>query len=177
MSGKANASRAKGRAANDLVLVGGGTRAQVRKASRRDWTKAKEQRFLTVLAETCNVSRACEEAGVSDSGAYQRRKANAAFRAAWLDAIGTAYQRLELVLLERALNGTEKIVTKSDGREERMREYPNQIALTLLRMHRDTAAEAQTEVQADDVEEIRQRLLEKLERLRERYEREESAGA
>lgn len=162
--------------ADELVLVGG-EKAQLRKASSKNWTKAKETNFLSVLAETCNVQRACEEAGVSDSQAYRRRKANAAFRAGWMDAIGIAYQRLEVVLLERALNGTEKVVIKTDGREERMREYPNQIALTLLRMHRDTAIEAQTEVPADDAQEIRARLVQKLERLRERFEQEDSAGA
>ena len=117
-----------------LVLVGG-KRGQVRKASKRSWTKVKERKFLSALAETCNVTRACEAAGVSDTNVYQRRKVDAAFRAGWLEAIATAYQRLELVLIERALNGTEKIVTKVDGREERMREYPNHIALQLLKMH------------------------------------------
>ena len=176
MSGKAEGKRGKTSAGRELVLVGGGS-AQLRRPSKRSWTKAKEAKFLSVLAATCNVSRACEEAGVSDTSAYRRRKHNAAFRAGWMDAIGAAYQRLELVLLDRALNGTEKIVVKTDGREERMREYPNQIALTLLRMHRDTAAEATTEIPAVDVEEIRARLLDKLERLRERYEQEDSERA
>ena len=72
------------------------------------------------------------------------------------------------MLIERALNGTEKIVTKGEGREERMREYPNHIALQLLKMHRETAIEAQTEVPEDGVGEARQRVLEKLGRLRER---------
>ena len=34
--------------------------------------------------------------------AYRHRKTDAAFRAAWLDAIAIAYQRLELVLLAGA---------------------------------------------------------------------------
>lgn len=160
------ARRAK---ADELVLVGGG-KSQVRKASGRDWSKAKQAKFLSVLAETCNVTRACEEAGISNSAAYCRRKSDAAFRAGWLDAIGAGYQKLELVLLERALNGTEKVVIKTDGREERMREYPNAIALTLLRMHRDTASEAEAEVAVEDIAEIRERLLEKLQRLRAREE-------
>jgi hypothetical protein len=33
---------------------------------------------------------------------------NAGFRAAWLAVVSVAYQRLELVLLERAFNGTSK---------------------------------------------------------------------
>ena len=159
----------------EMTLVAA-ARPQLKKPAKRDWSQEKAMRFLGVLAETCNVSLACEGAGVSNSQAYRRRKSDAAFRAGWMDAIGAAYQRLELVLLERALNGTEKIVIKTDGREERMREYPNQIALTLLRMHRDTAIEAQTEVPVDDVEEIRKRLLGKLERLRKREEQKAAAG-
>jgi hypothetical protein len=155
--------------AEQLVLVGG-EKSQVRRGSDRNWSKAKEAKFLSVLAETCNVTLACEAAKVSNSAAYCRRRSDAAFRAGWLDAIGAGYQKLELVLLERALNGTEKVVIKTDGREERMREYPNAIALTLLRMHRDTAAEAETEVPVEDIAEIRERLLEKLQRLRKREE-------
>lgn len=161
--------------AGELMLVGGG-KAQLRKASGRNWSKAKESAFLSVLAQTCNVTLAAAEAGVSVSHAYRRRKTDAAFRGAWLEAIGTAYQKLELVLLERAFAGTEKIVRRRDGSEERMIEYPNQLALTLLKMHRDTAAEATIEVPPNDVEDIRERLLEKLKRLRKR-EAESSAAA
>ena len=77
-------------------------------------------------------------------------------------------KKLELVLIERALNGTERIVTKGEGREERMREYPNHIALQLLKMHRETAIEATSEVSDDEASEARQRVLAKLGRLRER---------
>ena len=158
------------------VMLAGGKKAQMRKTSARNWSKAKEEQFLSVLAETCNVTRAASEAGVSVSHAYRRRKADAAFRGAWMEAIAAAYQRLELVLLERAFAGTERMVRRKDGSEERMVEYPNQLALTLLKMHRDTAVEATTEMPADDVEGVRERLLEKLERLRKR-EAECNAGA
>src|SRR5689334_17537058 len=114
----------------------------MRQRQPRNWTKEKEAEFLSVLADTCNVTRAAEEAGVSQSGVYKRRKENAAFRAGWLEAISVAYQRLELVLLDRAFNGTEKLVKRRDGSEERMLEYSNQLGLTLLKMHRDTAIEA-----------------------------------
>ena len=151
----------------ELVLVAGGT-PKKRKAVARDWSKAKEAAFVGTLGETCNVTLACEAAGVSTTSAYQRRKVNAAFRNAWREAIGLAYQKLELVLIERALNGTEKIVIKGEGREERMREYPNHIALQLLKMHRETAIEATTDVPDDEAAEARQRVLAKLSRLRER---------
>ena len=93
---------------------------------------------------------------------------DAAFRAGWLEAVGVAYQRLELVLLDRAFNGVEKVVTRRDGSEERMVEYSNQLALALLKMHRDTAVEASTEVPPEDLDELRKRLIGKFERLKKR---------
>jgi hypothetical protein len=87
-----------------------------------------------------------------------------------------AYQRLELVLLDRAFNGTEKLVKRRDGSEERMLEYSNQLGLTLLKMHRDSAIEASTELPPEDVDEIRERIIKKLQRLKKRQQEEDSAA-
>lgn len=153
--------------ARDLKLVGG-KKPQMREPKPREWTREKEAQFLTVLGETCNVTRAAQEAGVSTSSAYRRKKEDAAFRAGWLEALSVAYQRLELVLLDRAFNGTEKVVKRRDGSDERMVEYSNQLGLSLLKMHRDTAVEAATEFQPDQVEELRDKLFKKLQRLKAR---------
>jgi hypothetical protein len=158
------------------LIVAGGARPKVRKPRVREWTRAREEKFLTTLAETCNVKLAAEAAGLSVSTAYDRRKTNAAFRAGWAEALASAYQRLELVLLDRALNGTEKVVTRRDGSEERMRDYSNPVALTLLRMHRETARETIEQPAEVDVAEVRQRLVEKLQRLRKRFEEEDKAA-
>ncbi len=167
------AERTGQKAKTTKLTIAGGSTPRLRKSRRNDWTRAKEEIFLTTLGETCNVTLAAEAAGVSVSSAYARRKKVAAFRAGWSEAIGTAYQRLELVMLDRALNGTEKIVVRKDGSEERMREYPNQIALHLLKMHRETAQETINEPSEADAAELRQRLVEKLERLRKRFEAED----
>jgi hypothetical protein len=161
------------RRGKELTLVAA-KRPQRRKRAKRDWSKAKAERFLAVLADTCNVSEACRRSGVPMTVAYRRRKMDAAFRAAWLEKIAIGYQRLEAVLLDRAFNGTEKVITKRDGSEERMREYPNQIALQLLKMHRETALEAETEPAPRDVAEIRERLVRKLQRLKKRDEEQEA---
>jgi len=158
-----------------LILIGN-RKLQIQKAARRSWTKEKEREFLTVLAETCNVTKAAEAVGMSTRGAYLRRKKNAAFRAAWLEAITTAYQRLELALLDRAFNGTEKVIQRHDGSEDRMREYPNQLGLQLLKMHRSTVAEANTEIAPEELDEVRERVLKKLERLKRRREDEQAEG-
>ena len=155
--------------ARRLVLKSG-RKPQMRKASRRNWTKTKESEFLSVLAETCNVTEAARQAGVCLSYAYKRRASNAGFRAGWMQAIGDAYQRLELVLLDRAFNGTEKVVKRRDGSEDRMLEYSNQLGLSLLKMHRNTAAEAASEMPPEDVGEMREQLVKKLLRLKKRIE-------
>jgi len=163
-----------GAKSKELTIVGG-DKSQVRKARKNGWTKTKEEKFFTALGETCNVTLAAEAASMSLTSAYERRKKVAAFRAGWAEAIATAYQRLELVMLDRALNGTEKIVVRKDGSEERMREYPNQIALHLLKMHRDSAMEAMEEPAEAEIEEVRERLFEKLQRLRKRQDAEKLA--
>jgi hypothetical protein len=164
MAGK---KRKKPGRSGELVLVGGG-KPQMRERSAKSWGKKKEQLFLSVLAETCNVTRACEQAGVSVSAVYRRRREDAAFRAAWLAAISIAYQQLELVLLERAFVGTDKLVSVRGGEPQIMREYSNTLGLGLLRMHRDSAAAADTEFQPEQIEELRERLFSKLQRLRKR---------
>jgi hypothetical protein len=157
----------------ELVLVSG-KKPQMRKASGRGWTRAKEEAFVNALAETCNLTIAAAEAGVSVSSARERRRTNARFRAGCAEAIAFAYHRLELATLERSLNGTEKIIIRKDGSEERVREYPMATALTLLRMHRETAAEAADEPVEADIEEVRERLFQRLQRLRQRMDAEES---
>ena len=157
----------------ELTLVAA-ARPQLKKQAKRDWSKAKAARFLSVLAETCNVSEALRQSGVPLTVAYRRRKMDAGFRAAWPEALGLAYTRLEMMLLERAFNGTEKVVRRKDGSEEKMRDYSNQLGLTLLKMHRDTVIEADDELPPDDIAEIRARIVRKLQRLKKRDEEQEA---
>lgn len=157
-----------------LILVGG-AKPQKRKANGRGYSKARASAFLTVLAETCNVSEACRRSRLPMTVAYRRRNNDAAFRAGWLEAIATAYRRLELVLLERAFNGTEKLIRRRDGSEERMREYSDALGLNLLKLHQATAVEADVELSQADADEVRERLIAKLKRLRQRFEAEDAA--
>ena len=150
-----------------LELVGGDN-PKLRPWRKSDWTASKAKEFVSILAETCNVSEACRQSGVPMTVAYRRRKSDAAFRASWLEAIAVAYQRLELVLLNRAFNGTEKLIKRRDGSEEVMMEYSNSLGLSLLKLHRDSAVEADTEFEPDDINELRARLIDKLERMRKR---------
>ena len=160
----------------EMTLVAA-KKPQLKKRAKRDWSEAKAASFLKTLGETCNVSEACRRSGVPMTVAYRRRKMDAGFRAEWIETIGMAYQRLEGVLLERAFNGTERVATKGDGSEERIREYPNHIALQLLKMHREMAIESDCAVPEEDVHEIRERLVRKLQRMKKRNEEQEAERA
>ncbi len=154
-----------------MPIGAAGGKPRMRAVSRGSWTKEKEREFLTVLAATCNVTRACEAVGMGAPGAYSRRSRNAAFRAAWAEAIASAYQKLEMVLIERTLSGTEKVMTRHDGSEDRMREYPNNLGLALLKLHRSTAAEVRPPAAVEDGGDARERLVQKLLRLKKRAQR------
>lgn len=157
-------------AKNRKLVLAGGRKPQQRKANRQSWSEKKATEFLSVLAETCNVTEACRQSGVSSAVAYRRRKSDAGFRAGWAEALATAYRRLELVLLERAFNGTEKVVKRRDGSEEKVREYSDTLGLNLLKLHHASAAHADAEMSPADVDELRERVLVKLKRLKARHD-------
>jgi hypothetical protein len=150
-----------------LVLIAG-AKPQMRKRHANNWTTAKEKTFLRTLAETCNITRACAAADVGMTSVYRRRKENAHFRAACLTAIAIAYQQLELILLERAFNGHEKLIRLRGGETRTMHEYSDRLALSLLKMHRESAADAEFELPPDEIEEVRDRLIRKLQRMKKR---------
>ena len=154
--------------AETKLVVADGARPKLRVGRPSDWTRAMADRFAEELAETCNVTLAAQAIGRSIGNVYKRRSKDASFRAAWDQALAIGYSRLELMLLERALHGVEKVIKESDGTSTVMREYPDRVALTLLRMHRDNAGQAGENVEDEEYRDACERIIAKLERLRER---------
>ena len=154
------------------LTVSGCTAPQRRAAHKGTWTKAKETRFLEALSDTCNVRLSARRAKVGNSTVYQHRLKDAAFRDGWARAIAQGYARLEIETLERAINGTMRTIVHKDGREEVVVEHSDRVALALLRMHRDTAAEPgrrereEAQYSAEEIAEVRARIVAKLERMR-----------
>lgn len=166
------ANRKPGRAGGGRRLhATNGRSLRLQRISRPRFTQAKQDRFFETLATTCNVEAAVRAAKVASSTVYRERARSAAFRARWAAALAEGYARLEAMMLERAMNGTVKTVTRADGSTQTMHEYPNAIALTLLRLHREAASAAEIEHEPEDIEEVRRRLARKIERLRARLVR------
>lgn len=149
-----------------LVVIGG-AQPKAREGRKDDISEEQKDRFFAALAETCNVTRSARAAGFSTDWAYRRRKKDAAFRNAWQAAVREGYAKLELVLLERAIKGTPKILFRRDGSERVVREYSTALAVNLLRRHAEAADSAAYEPAEGELSEIRERILERLDRLRE----------
>lgn len=160
------------------AVVRGGKKPQLREASKKDFVKARREAFLDALAQSCNVRLAARTVGVCTSVVYKWRRKDAGFRAAWRAALAEAYQGLELVLLERAIKGEVKVVKRAGG-SERLREYPNALALQLLRLHKDSIAadEAAEAHDPDAIDEVRRRIMRKLDAVKKRIETKAAADA
>jgi hypothetical protein len=167
---------AKAKGSKPLVLSKYRGVPQRRTGRPSDWTKAKADKFTEVLADTCNVTLAAQAIGRAISNVYKQRARDAAFRSAWDAALSIGYSRLELMMLERALHGIEKTVIARDGTTTVMREYPDRVALTLLRMHRENAAIADESVEDRDYQDACERIVARLQRLRESEEGAETKG-
>ncbi len=159
-----------------LTLRGGQSPKQ-QTGRRSDWTRKMADQFVETLADTCNVTLAAAAIDRSIGNVYKWRGKDAAFRASWDRALAIGYSRLELMLLERALHGVEKVVVGRDGKSSVMREYPDRVALTLLRMHRETAAMAEESVDGREHDEACERIIAKLSRLKDRDAAEDASEA
>jgi len=150
------------------LVVEGGKNPRKRAPRKSDWNSAKEDRFIEALTDSCNVTHAAAEAGVSVSAAYRRKASDASFRAAWRRAVSVGYSQLEMMLLERALHGVEKPVSVKAGESGVMRQYDDRTALALLRHHRDAAETAEQEIDATELAEATERIIARLKKLKER---------
>jgi hypothetical protein len=93
----------------ELVVRGTGgsegrKRVQIARARLKQWTGRIEDRFLAVLAATCNVKAACAEVGMTAASAYAHRKRWPAFARRWDEALSEGCLALETALLDASAN-------------------------------------------------------------------------
>lgn len=135
------------------------------------WNAAPEDRFFNELAATANVKRACVAAGVSTNAVYARRLKRPDFRAKWDAVLETGRAAIEMHLVEAAKKSFEPddldvgdVETKVSVAE----------AIRIVRLHGNPSQKRDIrdiEPPEEDVEAMRERLFQKLERLRKREER------
>lgn len=93
----------RAQAGEELAVRGcNGRWMQVARARLRQWTPRSEARFLSSLAASCNVKRACAEVGLSPQSAYDHRNRWPAFAEAWDVAIEEGYDRIATAIVASA---------------------------------------------------------------------------
>lgn len=102
-------------------------------ANRTKWTAKKEEQFLTVLTETASVTEACAAIGVGRTSAYSRKADNAAFAAAWDNAIDEYSETLEREADRRAVQGTTKPVFYQGIQCGEVQEYSDTLLMFRLK--------------------------------------------
>jgi hypothetical protein len=140
-------------------------RPQVRAKHKRALTPKEIELFLSILAETCNVSLAARELRRSSRVFYDLKKRDPDFRAGWLQALSEGYDFLEMELLRRLRFGTPKDVFHKGKKTGTTRVFNDAAALRLLHFHRKTvqplrAANGRRRSGAEIFDELAARLAE-----------------
>ena len=107
-----------------------------RLASRTTRTSKKKGGFLDALAETCNVARAAELAGVARSTVYDWRVADSDFADEWEHALDLGADALEDEATRRAVEGVDEPVFYQGKACGVVRRYSDTLLIFLLKGRR-----------------------------------------
>jgi hypothetical protein len=106
-------------------------------------TRERQERFLEALSETGSVTKAAAAAATSRTRAYELRKTDPAFAAAWAEAEDVAVGRLEDEARRRAVEGVQEpivsggsMVRDDTGQPIFVRRYSDRLLAELLRARR-----------------------------------------
>jgi hypothetical protein len=112
--------------------------------------------FLEKLAETSNVKASADHAGVNTGRAYQARREDPAFAAAWRAALYEGYQHLEMEVLGFLRSGD----------PERKFDVAN--AIRLLAAHKATVAQERAAIDDRDEQAVLDSIDAMIDEMRER---------
>jgi len=139
------------------------------KGSDARWGKRAEEAFLLELTTSGNVRRAAKAAGFSTAAVYKRRLKSRHFAAAWDAALETGKARVQAYLIEAATRTFDPDeLPIGDEREIPKVSISEAINIAKLKAAGPVTAGDDEEYDEDQLKEVRERILYKLERLRER---------
>lgn len=137
------------------------------------WNRETEQRFFDELAASANVRRACAAAGVSANAVYARRMKRPDFRAKWDAVLETGRAAIEMHLVETAKKSFEPDELDTGDVQPSVSVAE---AIRIVQLHGSKAQQQrieEIEPPEDEIEAVRERLFDKLQRLRERCMKED----
>jgi hypothetical protein len=132
------------------------------------WNAAAEERFFGELAATANVKRAAEAAGVSTNAVYQRRLKRPDFRAKWEAVLETGRSAIEMHLIETAKKSFDPEDLDVGDAQPKVSVTE---AIRIVQLHGNKSQRGEVagvEPPEEEIEAVRQRLFDKLGRLRKR---------
>jgi hypothetical protein len=119
-----------------------GGRPQIRAKHKRALTEAEIDRFLSTLAETCNVALAARETNRSERVFRDLKRRDPGFQAAWMEALREAYDMLEMEMCQRGRFGAPKDIIYQGRKTGTTRLFNDGMALRLLQLHRKSVEAA-----------------------------------
>jgi hypothetical protein len=102
------------------------------RARRKQWKPA----FLAELRRGATVSEACQASGIGRTTAYEARGRDPEFAARWDEAEEDAVDRVEAILLDRIVHGTEREVFYQGKQCGVIHEFSDGLLLAFLRARR-----------------------------------------
>lgn len=132
------------------------------------WSVTAEKRFFEELAATANVKRAAGAAGVSTNAVYARRLKRPDFRAKWDAVLETGRSAIEMHLIETAKKSFDPDDLDVGDAQPKVSVAE---AIRIVQLHGNKAQKreiAEIEPPEEEIEAVRQRLFDKLQRLRKR---------
>lgn len=139
------------------------------KGSEARWGKRAQEAFLAELTMSANVKRAAAAAGFSTQAVYKRRLKDRHFAAAWDAAIETGKARVQAYLVEAATRTFDPDeLPIGEDRELPTVSISEAINIAKLKAAGPPPPTGDEPIDEDQFKEIRERILDKLQRLRER---------
>ena len=149
-------------------------KAQLKRAGHDRWSRRKEKLFFDELAATANVKQAAKAAGVSANAVYQRRIRDPHFKAKWAAVLESGRASIEMHLVEAANRSFEP-------EELDTGDVPPKVsvaeAIRIVQVHGskkqqeelpDPYAEQAASMTETEVDELRARIVRKLQAMRRR---------
>lgn len=96
-------------------------------------TIEQRSKFLETLAETCNITRSCQAAGLGRSAVYAWRRDDVGFDADWKDALEIAGDALQDEAVRRAVEGVDRPVFQGGEKVGVVRDYSDTLLVLLLK--------------------------------------------
>lgn len=119
-------------------------------ADRTKRTLKKRDRFIKALADSANITEACEFAGLTRSHAYTMREQDPEFAAEWESAIETAVDKMEKECARRAFNGVMEPVFYQGQECGVIPRYSDTLAIFLLKAHRPERFRERYDIKSDN---------------------------